>query len=224
MSIARNELVIRIKGDGSVVVEDITDGVTALKNITPEDLLHSIRNSVQINQRYISSGLLPKNCIAFSSAEESEDRYVAMEFDAGYADISYYKTEYQHFPIPRLVFGFYVNSGGRITNVHLGVTANEKLTGDSQMYEYPFSNVSGFHLCTGANHLPEIKCLSQLSGLPWFILSLPNNDDRFNHRGNRLDMGYRELLEHLKNKNPDYYYEHVLIPMKNKTLKDFIKQ
>ena len=34
-------------------------------------------------------------------------------------------------------------------------------------------------------------------------------------------MPYRELLNHLKNKDPAYYYTDVLIPS-GKTLKDFI--
>ena len=91
------------------------------------------------------------------------------------------------------------------------------------MFCYPFSNVtqSTFHLCTGNNVLPSYKSPSGISNLPGYLLRLPNNDDSFDVRDNRLHMEYRDLLEHLKDKDPSYYYSDVLIP-NGKTLKDFI--
>ena len=165
------------------------------------------------------TGILPKNCIAFS-ATEGGSSYLAVEFAAGYADVIYYKTAYPHFPLPKMVFGFYLNSNGKVSSVNIGVPANEHLTESTPMFIYPFSNVRKFGLCTGRNQLPTVKSLSQLSNLPWFILGLPDND--FNERNNGLRMGHRELREHLKNKDTAYYYEKILIPMEGKTLKDFI--
>ncbi len=69
--------------------------------------------------------------------------------------------------------------------------------------------------------LPAYKSPSGISNLPGYLLSLPNNDDYFDVRDNRLRMEYRDLLEHLKDKDPSYYYSDVLIP-NGKTLKDFI--
>ena len=46
--------------------------------------------------------------------------------------------------------------------------------------------------------------------------------DFYQERGNRLKMGHRDLLEHLRDKDRRYYYDHVLVPMPNTTLKDFI--
>lgn len=89
------------------------------------------------------------------------------------------------------------------------------------MYIYPFSNVSGFHLCVGNNALPVYKKPQTLSTLPTFLLQLPNNNDSFNPKHNKLDMQYRDLLEHLKKKDSVYYYTDVLIE-NNKTLKDFM--
>lgn len=40
-------------------------------------------------------------------------------------------------------------------------------------------------------------------------------------RNNKLKLVYRDLLEHLKDKTPSYYYEHILIPS-DMTLQDFI--
>ena len=36
-------------------------------------------------------------------------------------------------------------------------------------------------------------------------------------------MALRELFEHLKDKTPEYYYSDILLPMQDKTLKDFIE-
>ena len=219
----QDEIVLRIKPDGSVTVEDTEKGIVFTKNITGADLIESIKDSIPRDPVKISTGILPKNCAAFCLSE-SGGRFVAVEFDAGYADVTYRNTPYPHFPLPKLVFGFHLNTGGKVTSVDLGVPANERLTEKTPMYIYPFSNVRKFGLCTGRNELPTVKSLSQLTGLPWFILGLPDNDDNYNDRNRALGMGHRELREHLKNRDAAYYYEKVLIPMRRNTFKDFINQ
>lgn len=218
-----DELRIRIKPDGSVFVDEVTNGVVSTKRITMDNFLQSLSSSFIRENTKISSGILPKNCLACTCDIESESKFVVIELDYGKADITYMKTLYKDLPLPKMVFGFHVNKSGRIYSVKLGVTANERLTEDSQMYIYPFSNVLDFGLCTGANRMPNIKCLSQLSNLPWFIHGLPDNDDRYNERNNALRMGHRELLEHLIDKDSAYYYEKILLPMEGKTLKHFIE-
>ena len=51
---------------------------------------------------------------------------------------------------------------------------------------------------------------------------MPDNDDYFNTEHNRLKANHRDLLEHLKDKDRRYYYDNILIPMPNKTLKAFL--
>ena len=93
-----------------------------------------------------------------------------------------------------------------------------------KMFVYPFSNVSNdFSLCTGGNVLPAIKSPYSLSNMPDYILSLPDNDDYFNIKNNRLQLNHRELMEHLADKTPEYYYSDVLIPS-GKTLTDFYEE
>ena len=73
-----------------------------------------------------------------------------------------------------------------------------QLDENSKMFLYPFSNVSNdFSLCTGDNELPAIKSPYSLSNMPDYILSLPDNDDHFNRRNNKLNLSHRELMEHL---------------------------
>ena len=91
-----------------------------------------------------------------------------------------------------------------------------------KMYHYPFSNVyDDLRVCVGNNVLPHFKSQTQLSKFPRFLLGIPNNDDFFKESHNRLHMSHRELLEHLKDKEPAYYYTDVLVES-GKTLSDFI--
>ena len=70
--------------------------------------------------------------------------------------------------------------------------------------------------------MPKIKSLRQLNGIPYYIFSMPDNNDRYTPDRTELNMEYRTMLEFLKDKDEKYYYENVLIPT-GKTLIDFIK-
>lgn len=91
------------------------------------------------------------------------------------------------------------------------------------MYYYPFSNVfeGSDGICMGANSAPTYKKLWKAVNLPAYLLSIPNNMHMFNRTHNQKGMQYRELMEHLKDKEPSYYYTDILIP-NGKTLGDFI--
>lgn len=52
-------------------------------------------------------------------------------------------------------------------------------------------------------------------------MSMPNNDDYYTTNNNRQKAEFRDLLEHLKDKDPSYYYSDVLIP-NGDTLETFI--
>lgn len=140
------------------------------------------------------------------------------------ADLSLYKTPYPDFPIPRLVFGFSVGAAdGAVSACRIGVIADETPTPDTIMYHYPFSNVdSSGSLCIGANTLPKYKELRKAAGLPALLLSIPNNFDRFDPSDNQLGLDYRDLMQHLKDKEPAYYYTDILIP-NGQTLAHFIQ-
>ena len=142
-----------------------------------------------------------------------------------YADMSVYDTPYPRFPIPRLVFAFSINQKGRVSDSAIGVVADETPTPDTVMYHYPFSNVSegDGHLCVGANTMPAYKKLHKAVNLPAFLLSIPNNMHGYYSTHSKLGLEYRELMEHLKDKDPSYYYTDILIP-NGWTLGKFIQE
>lgn len=214
-----SEMVIRISEDGKITVERDLDSIKSFKQIAPDSLIQCIDRSLLRGAVY--SGLLPKNCISFSAFDDG-DREIVMMYPKNRADISYFGTEYKNFPLPRLVFGFNVTCEGRARGCRLGVIENtDNLKPDTKMYHYPFSNVSGFHLCTGNNVLPKCTSLHTLSSLPFYIMSMPNNNDYFQVSNNKLHLEMRDLLELLKDQNPDFYYSDILVP-NDLTLNDFI--
>lgn len=140
------------------------------------------------------------------------------------ADISYYGSPYPAFPLPKLVFGFSITKENRISQCRLGVVGNESnLKPATPMFVYPFSNVSGTHLCTGNNVLPKCQSLHTLGSVPYYILGMDNNNDYFQPSNNKLGLEMRDLLELLWDKPPEYYYSNILIPSRQ-TLGDFINE
>lgn len=108
------------------------------------------------------------------------------------------------------------------TDLDMGVVADEPPTEDTPMFYYPFSNVyEDERVCTGNNILPRYKKLSALKNFPRYLLGLPDNDDMFYSAHNQKGLDHKALLEHLKDKDPAYYYTDILVP-NGRTLSDFI--
>ena len=218
----RDRLSIHISDSAEIFVEERKNGIKSYKCISLNDLLVCIKSSIR-EIKPVYRAVLPKNALFYSCCPETGSFSAAMEYPYNKADITYMNTEYRDFPLPKLVFGFKV-AGKKIKKVYLGITGNGILRESSLMYTYPFSNVSNdFILCTGGNSLPEIKSPYSLSNMPDYILSLPDNDDYYNIRHNRLELGHRELMEHLADKSPEHYYSDILIPS-GKTLSDFYRE
>ena len=218
----RDRLSIHISDSAEIFVEERKNGIKSCKCISLNDLLVCIKSSIR-EIKPIYRAVLPKNALFYSCCPETGSFSAAMEYPYNKADITYMNTEYRDFPLPKLVFGFKV-AGKKIKKVYLGITGNGILRESSLMYTYPFSNVSSdFVLCTGGNALPEIKSPYSLSNMPDYILGLPDNDDYFNIKNNRLQLNHRELMEHLADKTPEYYYSDILIPS-GKTLADFYEE
>lgn len=218
------DLTIRINTkDARVVVEQRkADGVTSTKNISPQSFSECIHSS-RYEEEDAVSGMLPKDCIAVRIGKNYNTYFI--QYPELYADFRYQGTEYLHFPIPRLVFAFrYMPVEGKVAGCSLCVVKDERLTLETPTYWYPFSNVSvSGQICTGNNVLPVYKDPSKLHTLAGYILRLPNNNDHYSSDHNRLDAEFRDLLEYMKDKEPDHYYTDVL-KENNRTLKDFLNR
>jgi hypothetical protein len=115
---ASDEMVIRIKADGNVSVEECNGGVKSFKAIAPDSFLECINKNLL--RGGVISGLLPRGCLSFN-AHDSGIRVITILHEPDRADISYMGTQYKDFPLPRLVFGFSISDEGRISNSRLGI-------------------------------------------------------------------------------------------------------
>lgn len=216
------DTVIRISSDRSeIVVEQSSQGITSRKTITPETLARCFLESRYDDTKH-STGLLPEGCIS-AVMSDSKIKYFILHSERR-TDLSYYGTEYTNFPLPQLIFGIeYLPKECKVVNCSVYVAKDERLTPDTPMYFYPFSNVfPDSRICLGNNALPRYKSAAQLTTLGGYILRLPNNNDQFSSKNNRLGLGYRDLLEHLSDKDSEYYYTDILIPNGMK-VKDYLK-
>ena len=216
-----SDTIIKISyANAEIVVEQVDRGIISRKTLTPETLSEAILGS-RYDDGTHSTGFLPENCFAVTLV--GQDIIYYLRYPELCADISYYGTEYPDFPLPRLVFRFkYSPESGKVIGTGLAVVGDERLSPDMPTYVYPFSNVHGNKsICLGNNALPVYKDPTRLHTLMRYILGFPNNDDMFRDTNNRLGLGYRDLLEHLKDKPSAYYYTDVL-KTDGKTLKDFM--
>ena len=220
---SNRDTVIRISpGKAEIVVEQCgSAGVTTRKSLTPETFAKCIIGS-RFDEMIRFSGILPENCIGTAIGDSKIWYFI--RYPKLYADISYYGTTYEEFPIPRLLFSFaYDRESSKALSPRICVVKDERLTPDTPTYKYPFSNVfEGHGICIGNNELPIYKDPTRIFTLADYILRMPNNNDMFSEKNNKLGLGYRDLLEHLKDKPPAYYYTDVLIP-DGSTLKNFFE-
>jgi len=221
MSKLYDEVAIRVRPmDGVIMVEERTGSIVSVKNISPDGLVACLQKSIK-ESKTVKSGFLPENCISY----DVNDRCVTVAFclPPGYIDMTYHKTTYEHFPMPAMAFSFSVSPSGKTTRHRMAVFENTAPTPNTRLYNYPFSNVyEDSSICVGAaNSLPVYKNVRALGSLAYHILRLPNNDHMFSAANNKLRLPYRDLLELLKDKDPAYYYEHILVP-RDATLQGFI--
>lgn len=216
-----NDMLIRISPKrGSIILEEKQEnGIIAYKEVSLLDFYYVLNQSYR-DEQITNSGILPPNCLRVMI--DGKDRRYLLWNPELRADLTYGNTEYPDFPIPRLVIDVRVLETGKVADCAIGVVADETPTLDTVMYHYPFSNVyENGSVCTGNNNLPKYRNPLALRHFPRYLLGLPDNDDMFDPQKNKLGLSHKQLMEHLKDKDPSYYYEHILIP-NGKTLRDFI--
>lgn len=204
--------------DLNLVVDDFRGKTVKHKVVSLDEFVKLLEDNVEIST--VNTGVLPDRCVSYQE-DHNETRYVVMDLGVFRMDLTYENTTYEDFPLPRLLYGFVVDKDFKIKKIRVAVADMGQLRESTKLYKYPFSNVSGFNMCTGSNSLPKLKSLRQLNGIPYYIFSMPDNNDYYRPDRTKLDMEYRNLLEFLKDKDEKYYYENVLIPT-GKTLADFI--
>lgn len=204
--------------DLNLVIDDCRGKTVKHKVVSANTFTKLIEKNTEIST--VHTGVLPDRCVSYRE-NHNGSKYVVVDAGRFRIDLTCEKTVYEDFPIPRLLFGFYIDKDFRITSVNVTVADLGILRENTRLYRYPFSNVIGYNMCIGSNAMPRIKLLRELSGIPNYIFSMPDNNDRYSPERTKLNMEYRDMLEFLKNKDEKFYYSDVLIPT-GKTLSDFI--
>ncbi len=204
--------------DLNLVVDDFRGKTVRHKVVSLDEFVKLLEDNVEIST--VNTGVLPDRCVSYQENHEGT-KYVVMDLGVFRMNLTYENTTYENFPLPRLLYGFVVDKDFKIKKVRVAVADMGQLRESTSLYKYPFSNVSGFNMCTGSNSLPKLKSLRQLNGIPYYIFSMPDNNDYYKPDRTKLNMEYRNMLEFLKDKDEKYYYGNVLIPT-GKTLADFI--
>lgn len=227
MELEQESMTITVNDDNLHVRAIDVNGCETVKYISYETFVKCVHDSTD-NGIEVRTGILPRGIVHYShlsKAQEEIDVYV-LALDCDREDITYHETTFENFPIPRFLVRFEL-SEGKVRSVGIGIIPMKgAIREDTPMFYYPFSNIyysTNFKLCTGSNSLPIVKNLASLPNLARYILRLPNNDDFYNYNRNKLGIGQGELMDLLQDKDQAYYYEHILIPMPNKTVQNFFK-
>ena len=188
-----------------------------IKYIQSDDLVRTMWTNAHPSP--LHSGLLPSNCIALTAKKEQWTATLVSDFD--YCTVSYHNTKYEHFPVPRILLTCQMGDKGKLSVSRLAIAEQGILKPDTRLFICPFPNVNDFSLCTGSNLFTGYDSLWKLRTLVHRVMALPFGDDYYDSKHTRLRLSARELFDHLKDKTPDYYYGHVLLPS-DKTLSDFL--
>ena len=221
-SLSENGLNIRLYDNKDTVNIDIyQDNTISHKVITLSDLEKCFFQSQETDQMCFN-GLLPSGILSYSvSATET---YVVLRYPEQKITYSYTYSDspYLSFPMPNLIFGILLNKEHMVLRTLLRVIPQGALSLDSPLYYYPLSNVhDNGEICMGRNEALIYDNLQALENYPQYVLSLPNNNDLFNSAHNKRRLEHKKLLDTLAKRNPDYYYNHILVQVPGQTLKDF---
>lgn len=131
------DLLLRISPSRNtlVVEEHKPGGIISYREIDPLELYYIFNGSYASNES-LDSGFLPENCLHVS-VSGAQITYVLWNPELR-ADIIYGDTEYQDFPIPRLVFGVRMLDNGKVVDCTLGVVADERPSESTQIITTPF--------------------------------------------------------------------------------------
>ncbi|WP_182101676.1 hypothetical protein [Niallia taxi] len=195
-------------------------------SMTLDDFLECIKDSLHERkvETYdpIDNEMLPKN--AFKQVWVRHPLYgitpkqdIFVDIPKKRWDIRCYDTMYEQVGFPRLIMRYRLE-GLFITGIDVvAIKEQGRITPDTEIFKFPYSNVSGGRVCMGGNTFPEIKSLYQLETMHNFFFSVPFSQD---HYGNRNLLGFNEIRETCRFMSDKDFDDEMLIS-KKKTFKEF---
>ncbi|WP_411504315.1 hypothetical protein [Brevibacillus centrosporus] len=147
-------------------------------------------------QKVIVTPILPKNTV-FYQQQLDGTHIVCLEVERQRINTIYRKEKFASVGHPKMLFVFSV-SGENITNCKVYAVKDLRLSKETELYRFPFSNVNdNFSACWPDLNSFQLKEIAQLETLPLFFLESPSNDHLY--RGREL----KEVFAALENKDFD---------------------
>ena len=138
------------------------------------------------------------------------------------ANFKYKNKVYNNVAMPKTLFAIKVFND-RCCNIKIAAVKTNRITNDTTIYRYPFSNVFDTrNVCLGSNTFSDfdLNGIQNLSMIPEMFLAMTNNNDGYGG-SNKSDFEYEELLELLSESTFD---NNILRESyTSKTYNDFIK-
>jgi hypothetical protein len=142
----------------------------------------------------IETPTLPVNCVKHIWINRAQKiQMVFIEVPKGKWDIAYYNTAFEQVGFPRMLFGYRIRDG-RIQQMHiLAVKDKGRIREDTELYKFPYANVSNGMVCMGGNTLPVIKDLAQLATMHQVFFAAPSSTCYYDTKRN--ESGFSDLRE-----------------------------
>ncbi|MGZ0049330.1 hypothetical protein [Brevibacillus gelatini] len=102
----------------------------------------------------IETPTLPVNCVKHIWINRAQKiQMVFIEVPKGKWDIAYYNTAFKQVGFPRMLFGYRIRDG-RIQQMHiLAVKDKGRIREDTELYKFPYANVSNGMVCMGGKYV-----------------------------------------------------------------------
>lgn len=203
------------------VLSDI-DGVSNIKYINTEDLI-TLLKSAQLNEKRSrvksvkkwETGILPSSndvTMLYVGETYEGNKKVIFKKEACNHDFVVYENTYEKIGLPIMIFSLTITPNNKISFGEVYCTKESFITEETELYKYPFPNVSSSNgsICFGGNtriKALEVNNLYDLHSFPSKFFTMPTTHEFSTKYDSNLAL--RPFLESLQNKPFDNYY---LIP------------
>ena len=196
--------------------------------VTATDFIKSIQTSIAAKEsndkviKYITPLYTEKENVRLLQVIEYESgkKVYFVHFMPTKMPVMLYERFFDDVGLPGTIFAI-GSVNGVWANGNIVCVKDTKITMDTQLYYYPFSNGNDNHICIGKNkfsfHIDEYSVLD----IPKLFFTMPNTKCSFHPNFNSNKYDYDEMLRELSGKDFDNSF---LVPMTNINYKRFIEE
>ncbi|QDX90959.1 hypothetical protein EEL30_00305 (plasmid) [Brevibacillus laterosporus] len=191
--------------------------------VTKRKRFHRIIGKRKLSNPYnkIETPYLPTKCIKHIWVNRAQkEQLVFIEIPKQKWDTSFYNSKLDQVGFPRLLFGYRLKENFIKKIYILAIKDKGHVLGQTEIFKFPFSNVSNGVVCMGGNSFPNVKDLTQLSTMHNLFFAAPSSSCYYSSERNYSGIGdLRELYTYLQDK----MFPEEWLNSKNMTLDEYCK-